>query len=62
MDRGFLYILLIYISAFGVSDNVFDHFKVSTEKRIIIYSILFFFTYMFLRPPSHSVDQDSPEK
>ena len=62
MDRDFLYRLLIYISAFGVSDNVLNHFKVSTEKRIILYLILFSFTYMLLRPPSHPVDQGSPEK
>ena len=62
MDREFLYRLLIYISAFGVSDNVLNHFKVSTEKRIILYLILFLFTYILLRPPSHPVDQGSPEK
>ena len=33
MDKDFLYRLLIYISAFGVSDNVLDHFKVSTVKK-----------------------------
>lgn len=62
MDRDFLYRLLIYISAFGVSDNVLDYFKVSTEKRIILYLILFSFTYMLLRNPSHPVDQGSSEK
>ncbi len=62
MDREFIYRLLIYISAFGISDNVLERFKVSTEKRIILYSILFFFTYMLLRPPTHPVDQGSTEK
>lgn len=62
MDRDFLYRLLIYISAFGVSDNVLDYFKVSTEKRIILYLILFSITYILLRNPSHPVDQGSPEK
>ena len=62
MDGEFLYRLLIYISAFGVSDNILDHFKVSTEKRIILYLILFSVTYMLLRPPSHPVVQGSAEK
>lgn len=62
MDRDFLYRLLIYISAFGVSDNVLDYFKVSTEKRIILYLILFSITYILLRNPSHPVDQGSSEK
>ena len=39
MDKDFLYRLLIYISAFGISDNVLNYFKVSTEKRIIFYLI-----------------------
>lgn len=62
MDKDFLYRLLIYISAFGVSDNVLNYFKVSTEKRIILYLILFSFTYTFLRNPSHPVNQGSAEK
>ena len=62
MDKDFLYRILIYISAFGVSDNVLNYFKVSTEKRIILYLILFFFTYTFLRTPSHPVNQGSAEK
>ena len=62
MDKVFLYNLLIYISAFGVSDNVLNCFKVSTEKRIILYLILLSFTYMFLRPSSHPDDQGSTEK
>lgn len=62
MDKEFLYRLLIYISAFGVSDNVLNYFKVSTEKRIILYIMLFSFTYTFLRIPSHPVYQGSSEK
>ena len=64
MDKDFLYRLLIYISAFGISDNILNHFKVDTQKRIIIYTLLFVFTYMFLRPsiPKHPVDQHPSEK
>lgn len=62
MDKDFLYRLLIYISAFGVSDNVLDYYKVSTKKRIIIYLLLFLFTYIILRPTSHPIDKGSPEK
>ena len=62
MDKDFLYRLLIYISAFGVSDNVLDYYKVSTKKRIIIYLLLFLFTYIILRPTSHPVNKGSTEK
>jgi hypothetical protein len=62
MDKEFLYRLLIYISAFGITDNVFNHFKISTQKRIIAYILLFVFTYKFLGTPSHSIDQGVPEK
>lgn len=62
MDKEFLCKLLIHISAFGVSDNVLNYFKVSTEKRIIFYLILFFFTCTFLRSPSNPVNQDPTEK
>ncbi len=57
MDKDFLYRLLIYISAFGVSDNVLNYFKVSTEKRIIFYLVLFILTYTFLRTSSHPDNQ-----
>lgn len=62
MDKDLLYRLLIYISAFGVSDNVLNYFKVSTQKRIILYILLFIFTCVFLRTSSHSIDQGLPEK
>ena len=62
MDRDFLYRLLVYISAFGVSDNILNHYKVDTQKRIIIYTLLFAFTYMFLRPSAHPIDPSSSEK
>lgn len=56
MDKEFLYRLLIYISAFGITDNLLNHFKISTQKRIIAYILLFVFTYKFLRTSSHSID------
>ena len=62
MDKGFLYRLLIYISAFGISDNVLNYFKVSTEKRIIFYLVLFILTYTILRPSSHPDDQGPTKK
>ena len=33
MDKDFLYRLLVYISAFGVSDNILNHYKVDTQKE-----------------------------
>ena len=57
MDKDFLYRLLIYISAFGVSDNVLNYFKVSTEKRIIFYLVLFILTYTFLKHSFHPDNQ-----
>lgn len=62
MDKDFLYRLLIYISAFGVSDNVLNYFKVSTEKRIIFYLVIFILTYTILRPSSHPDDKGSSQK
>ena len=49
MDKEFLYRLLIYISAFGITDNVFNHFKISTQKRIIAYTSTS--TYKFIGKP-----------
>lgn len=62
MDKDLLYRLFIYISAFGISDNVLNHFKVSTEKRIIFYLLIFLIAYIFLRNSSHPIDQGSAEK
>lgn len=60
MDKVLLYNLLIYISVFGISDNILNHFKIDTKKRILIYTLLFIFTYVFLR--SSISDKSSSEK
>ena len=48
MDKDLLYHLLIYISAFGITDNLMEYFKVSVTQKIIIYTLLFLVTCKFL--------------
>ena len=48
MDKDLIYQLLIYISAFGITDSVMEYFKISVTKKIILYSLLLIVTYKFL--------------
>lgn len=49
MNNDFIFQLFTYISVFGISDNLLKYFDVSTEKRIILYTILLIITLKFLR-------------
>lgn len=62
MDKEFIYHLLIYISSFGITDNVLNHFKISTQQRIIVYILLFVFTYKFLGTPSPLIGSSRASK
>lgn len=50
MNNDFIFQLFTYIAVFGISDNLLKYFDVSTEKRIILYTILLILTLKFLRP------------
>lgn len=50
MDKDLIYRLLIYISAFGITDNLIEYFKLSVVHKIIIYTLLFILTCKFLGP------------
>lgn len=50
MNNEFIFQLFTYIAVFGISDNLLKYFDVSTEKRIILYTILLILTLKFLRP------------
>lgn len=50
MNKEFIFNLVIYVAVFGISDNLVKYFDVSTEKKIIIYTILLILTLKFLRP------------
>ena len=50
MDKDLIYRLLIYISAFGITDNLMEYFKVSVTHKIILYSLLLIVTCKFLGP------------
>ncbi len=50
MNNEFIFQLFTYVAVFGISDNLLKYFDVSTEKRIIVYTILLIITLKFLRP------------
>lgn len=49
MDKESIYTLLLYISAFGISENLFNYLNISTEKKLILFTITFIITYMYLK-------------
>lgn len=48
MDKNSILTLLLYISAFGISDNLFNYLNISTEKKLVLFTILFIITYKYL--------------
>lgn len=50
MNNDFTFQLFTYIAVFGISDNLLKYFDVSTEKKIILYTVLLIITFKFLRP------------
>ena len=48
MDKSEIPKLLIYISAFGITDSLIEYFKVSVTHKIILYSLLLIVTYKFI--------------
>ena len=50
MNKDFIFQLCTYLAVFGISDNLLKYFDVSTEKKIIFYTVLLMITFKFLRP------------
>lgn len=50
MDKEFIFQLCTYVAVFGISDNLLKYSDVSTEKKIILYTVLLILTLNFLRP------------
>ena len=49
MNKNSLYTLLLYISAFGISDNLLNYLNISTEKKLILFTAIFTITYKYLK-------------
>ena len=48
--NNLIYQLFIYLAVFGITDNLLKYLNISTEKKIILYTILLIITLKFLRP------------
>ncbi len=49
MNKDFIRQLLIYVAVFGITDNVLKYMNISTEKKIILYTILLLITINYIK-------------
>ena len=49
MNKDFIHQLLIYVAVFGITDNGLKYMNISTEKKIIQYTILLIITINYIK-------------